>query len=271
MGKITEALRRAAENRLARVDKKSEDNYVVKVDPKLTKELNIDPHVVAFSDPLSPVSEQYKTLRTNLLSLSSASKPIKTIAITSAIHAEGKTITALNLAITLAHELSKKSILFVDADLRKSKVHKILGIHNVHSGLSEYLQDSLALDSVLIKTGIDNLTLLPAGKVPKNPAELLSSSKMKDLLKAVKNQFDYIMLDTPPVMPVTDPSTIGAQVDGVILVVQGGRTQRDVVLRAKQLLDQANVRILGCVMTRMEDHLPYYFYKYSSQYLYKYY
>lgn len=263
MGKITDALKKAAEDRLARIDKKPEHSYVVKVDPKVTKNLNIDPHVVTFSDPTSPVSEQYKTLRTNLLSLSSAKKPIKTIAITSAIHNEGKTITALNLAITLAHDLNKKSILFVDADLRKSRVPKILGIDGkIEGGLSEYLQNGHTLDSVLIKTPIENLTLLPAGSIPKHPAELLSTHKMRDLLKILKTHFDYIILDTPPIIPVTDPSVIGAQVDGVVVVVQAGRTQRNVVKSAKHLLDQARVKVLGYVMTSVEYHLPQYLYRY---------
>lgn len=261
MGKITDALKKAAEDRLARKDKKPEHVYVVKVDPKITKEFNIDPHVVAFSDPRSPVSEQYKILRTNLLSLGS-SKSIKTIGITSSIHNEGKSITALNLAITLAHDLNNKSILFVDADLRRSRVQKILGIDHIEAGLSEYLQDSLTLENLLIKTGIENLSLLPAGKGPKNPAELLSSYKMRDLLKTLKSHFDYIIIDTPPVIPVTDPSVIGSQIDGMIMTVQAGRTQRNVVQHAKHLLDQARVKILGYVMTNVEYHLPQYLYRY---------
>ncbi|MBU1932310.1 MAG: CpsD/CapB family tyrosine-protein kinase, partial [Candidatus Omnitrophica bacterium] len=232
------------------------------VDPKLTKDFNIDPHVVAFSDPASPVSEQYKILRTNLMSLSSKTKPIKTIGITSAIHNEGKTITGLNLAITMAHDLNKKSILFMDADLRKSRVHKILGIENIEAGLSEYLQDSLSIDNILIKTGIENLTLLPAGKGPKNPAELLASYRMKETLSILKNNFDYIIIDTPPVIPVTDPGVLGSQIDGMILVIQAGRTQRNVVQHAKHLLDQAGVKVLGYIMTSVEYHLPQYLYRY---------
>jgi len=262
MGKITDALKKATEDRLSRIDKKAAHKYIVKVDPKITKDFNIDPHVVTFSDPASPVSEQYKIFRTNLLSLSSASKPIKTIGVTSAIHNEGKTITALNLAVTLAHDLNKKSILFVDADLRKSRTQKILGIDKIDSGLSEYLQDSLTLDSILIKTGIQNLTLLPAGKSPKNPAELLSSYRMKELLKTLTSHFDYIILDTPPVIPVTDPSVIGSQLDGMIVVIQAGRTQRNVVKHAKNLLTQARVNLLGYVMTNVEFHLPQYLYRY---------
>jgi len=262
MGKITDALKKVAEDRLARLDKKPTHSYVVNVDPKITKKFNIDPHVVAFSDPASPVSEQYKTLRTNLMSLSSTKKPIKTIAITSAIHNEGKTITALNLSITLAHDLNKKSILFIDADLRKSRVQKILGIDKIESGLSEYLQDSLSLDNVLIKTAIENLTLLPAGKGPRNPAELLSSYRMRDLLKTAKQHFDFIILDLPPVIPVTDPGVIGAQVDGVIVVVQAGRTQRHIIHHAKHLLDQAKANVLGYIMTSVEYHLPQYLYRY---------
>jgi len=264
MGKITDALRKAAEDRLARMDKKPEHAYVVQVDPKVTKELNIDPHVVAFSDPTSPVSEQYKTLRTNLMSLSTKTKPIKVIGITSAVHNEGKTITSLNLAITMAHDLNKKSILFIDADLRKSRVQKILGIDKIESGLSEYLQDGLSVDNVLVKTGINNLTLLPAGSPPRNPAELLSSEKMAELLKELKPKFDYIIVDTPPIIPVTDPSVIGSQIDGLLVVVQAGKTQKSVVKHAKHMLDQACAKVLGYVLTGVEYHLPQYLYRYYS-------
>lgn len=262
MGKITEALKKAAEDRLARFERKPEHTYIVKIDPSITKDLNIDPHVVSFSDPASPVSEQYKILRTNLLSLSSPAKPLKAIGITSAIHNEGKTVTALNLAITIAHDLSKKSVLFVDSDLRKSRIEKILGIDKVETGLADYLQDSLTVDSVCIKTGIENLTLLPAGKGPKNPAELLSSRRMKDLVGILKNNFDFIIFDMPPVIPVTDPSVLGTQLDGVLMVVQAGRTQKNVIKHAEMLLQQARAKILGCVMTHVEYHLPQYMYRY---------
>lgn len=262
MGKITEALKKAAESRLARIEKRPQHSYIVKLDPQITKDLDIDPHVVAFSDPCSPVSEQYKILRTNIVSLSSSAKPVKTIGITSSIHSEGKTITALNLAITLAHDLAKKSILLLDADLRKSRIQKIMGIDTIDAGLSDYLQDSLTLDNVLIKTGIENLTLLPAGKSPKNPAELLSSYRMKELLSTVKMHFDYVIIDMPPVIPVTDPGVIGAQIDGMLMVIQAGRTQRNVVSNAETLLSQARVKLLGYVMTNVEYHMPQYLYRY---------
>jgi len=262
MGKITDALKKAAENRLARIEQRPQHSYVVEVDPQITKDFNIDPHVVAFSDPRSPVSEQYKILRTNLMSLSSPAKPIKTIGITSSIHNEGKTITSLNLAITLAHDLAKKTILILDADLRKSRVQKIMGIDTINAGLSEYLQDSLALDNVLIKTGIQNLTLLPAGKSPKNPAELLASYRMKELLGTLKTHFDFVIIDMPPVIPVTDPGVIGAQIDGMILVIQAGRTQRNIIASAESLLSQARVKLLGYIMTNVEYHMPEYLYRY---------
>lgn len=263
MGKISEALKKAADDRLIRMDKEIQHSYIVKVDPAITKNLNIDPHVVAFTDPLSPVSEQYKILRTNLLSLSAPAKPIKTIGITSAVDNEGKTLTGLNLSITFAHDLNNRTVLFIDADMRKSRVQKVLGIDKIDAGLSDYLQDNgTTLDNVLIKTGIPNLTLLPAGKSTKNPAELLSSNKMKELLKTVKTNFDYIIIDLPPVMPVTDPCVIGSMIDGMLMVIKAGRTQRQLVIHARNLLQQAKVKILGYVMTHIEYHLPQYLYRY---------
>ena len=262
MGQITDALRKAAEDRLAMLEKRPQHGYVVNVDSGITKNLNIDPHVVAFSDPMSPVSEQYKILRTNLLSLASYTRPVKTIGITSAINSEGKTITSLNLAITFARDLNKKSILLVDADMRRSRIHKILGIDKIDLGLSEYLQDGLSPEDVLIKTGIDNLMLLGAGKPPKNPAELLSSHKMEELIGLLRNNFDYVIFDTPPVVPVTDPSVLGSRIDGMVMVIQAGRTQRNLITYAKHLLDQAHVKTLGYVMTGVEYHLPQYLYRY---------
>ncbi len=261
MGKITEALKKAAEERLARLEKRPEEKLVVTVHPKTIEGLNIDPHIVLHSDPHSPISEQYKILRTNLQSLSNGNKPVKSFIISSAIHGEGKTVTAINLAIALATDLAKKSVILIDADLRKSKITKYLGI-DTEVGLSEYLTDGLTLDSVLLNTGIENLTLLPAGKTPHNPAELLGSFRMKELLGILKPKFDFIIFDTPPVIPVTDPGVIGSQVDGVVMVIQAGRTQRGVVQHAASLLNQARAKLLGYIMTSVEFHLPHYLYKY---------
>lgn len=261
MGKITEALKKAAQerlNRLEKLDKKEEVKY--QFIAKKTTESNFDPRIVTFYDSSSPVTEQYRTLRTNIQSLS-ANKPIKTIAITSSIHGEGKTITAINLAISMAHDLNKKSILLVDADLRRARISKYLGIAS-QAGLADLISDGTNVDDALLNIGIDNLTLLPAGKVPHNPAELLGSIKLKNILNFLKSKYDYIIIDTPPIISVTDAGVLGAQTDGVIMVIQANRTQKGIVRHAEALIKQAQAKILGYILTNIQYHIPAYIYRY---------
>jgi len=261
MGKITEALKKAAQERLARIeklDKRAEVKY--EFIAKKTVDSKIDPRIVAFYDQQSPVTEQYRTLRTNIQALSTT-KPLKTITITSSIHGEGKTITAMNLAISMAHDLNKKQVLLVDADLRRAKISKYLGIRAV-SGLADLLTNGLNVDEALLNIGIDNLTVMPAGKIPHNPAELLGSIKMKNLLAFLKNKYDYIIFDTPPIIPVTDAGLLGAQTDGVIMVIQANRTQRGILEHSQVLVKQAQAKLLGYILTNIQYHIPAYIYRY---------
>lgn len=258
MGKITDALRKVTEESISRIEKREEmtHGYIVthKADSKL------DPRIVAFHDPTAPVTEQYKMLRTNIQSLS-ARRNLKTFVVTSAIQGEGKTITATNLAFSLAEDLNAKSVLLVDADLRKGRISRLLGLTPT-AGLSDLLSNGAPLGEALLDIGVKNLTILPSGKMPKNPAELLGSVKMKHLLAELRGKFDTILLDVPPVMSVTDPGVLGAQSDGVFLVIQAGRTQRASVQHAQQLLNQAHAKVLGYVLTNVEYHLPEYLYRY---------
>jgi capsular exopolysaccharide synthesis family protein len=261
MGKITGALKKAAQERLARIeklDKKSEVKYAFVA--RKTIKSNIDPRIVTFYEPKSTVAEQYRTLRTNILALNTK-HPIKAITITSSIHREGKTITTINLAISMAHDLNKKQILLVDADLRRASISKYLGIEN-ESGLSDLIYNGINVDEALINIGIDNLTILPAGKIPPNPAELLGSIKMKNLINLLKSKYDYIILDSPPIIAVTDAGVIGAQTDGVIMLIQANRTQRGVVRHSETLLKQAQAKILGYILTNVQYHIPAYIYRY---------
>ena len=259
MGKITDALKKAAEERLAHIEKKNANikrDFVV----KRVGDSKIDPHVVTFFDPKSPISEQYKILRTNLQSIKSKTKA-KVFVITSAINSEGKTITSLNLSIALAHDVNHKKILLVDADMRKGKITKYLNI-NTEAGLSELLSNGTALDSCLINFGVENLDLITAGSVPHNPAELLSSSKMKEIIETFRAKYDYIIFDAPPVIPLTDPQVLGAQADGVLMVVQAGRTQKGIIEHAQSLLNQAEAKVLGFILTGIRYHIPQYIYRY---------
>jgi capsular exopolysaccharide synthesis family protein len=261
MGKITEALKKVNDDRISRIQRTSSKmRYVV----RNIQNTKIDEHVIAFHDPSSPIAEQFKILRTNLQTLKQT-KGQKAFVITSSIDGEGKTMTSINLAITMAHDLNKKSILLIDADMRKSRIARYMGLEP-HYGLSELLQGKADEDNVFVDTGIPNLTVIMAGKKPKNPSELLSSKKMEQLLAFYKTKFDYIFIDTPPVMPLTDSSILGAIADGVLMVVQASRTQRDVVRGAETRLYQAKAKTLGYIMTNVEYHLPNYLYRYIHRY-----
>lgn len=261
MGKLTEALKKVAQerlNRLERLDKHGEIKYEFVA--KKTVDSKIDPRIAPFYDPYSPVSEQYRTLRTNIQAIQAA-KPIKAIAITSSIHGEGKTITALNLAISMARDLNKNNVIIVDADLRRSKVSKYLGIDS-QLGLSDLIADKATMEEALVNIGIDNLTVLPAGKPAHNPGELLGSPKMRNLISQLKDKYDYVIFDTPPVIAVADAGLVGAQADGVVMVVQANRTHRGVIKHSESLLKQVHVKLLGYILTNIQYHIPAYIYRY---------
>ncbi len=260
MGKITEALKKVADERIARIQKKPEIEYVV----RKMENTSINEHIVSFHDPASPIGEQYKILRTNIQSLK-ATKNYKNFVITSAIDGEGKSITSLNLAITMAHDLNDKSILLIDADMRKGKIARYLGVKS-YPGLSEVLHGDVESESIFVNPGIANLSVILSGKPTKKASELLNSKRMQQLISMFRKKFDYIFIDTPPVMPLTDSSVLGARADGVIMVVQAGRTQRDVVKHAETRLYQARAKVLGYVMTGLEYHLPDYLHRYINRY-----
>jgi len=260
MGRITEALKKVKDDRFQTIQKKPELRYVV----KRIENTKIEPRIVSFHDPSSPIGEQYKIIRTNIQSLH-IRKSYKTFAITSSINGEGKTVTSVNLAVMIAHDLNGKNVLLIDSDLRKGKIAKYMGLKN-SPGLSEILTGEVKPDATFVSPNIENLTIIPSGKAPKNPAELLGSKKMKSVLESLRSRFDYIFMDLPPVMPVTDPCIVSAMVDGVILIVQAGRTQRDMVKHVEQRLRQSHADVAGYIITGVEYHLPGYLYRYMNKY-----
>jgi len=261
MGKITDALKKAAQERLARIEKLDKTGEVkYQFIAKKTTDSKIDPRIVSFYEPNSPVAEQYRILRTNIQAINSK-QPIKVITITSSVHKEGKSITAINLAISMAHDLNKKNILLVDGDLRRANISKYLGF-NSQIGLADLIANGSNVDEALLNIGIDNLTILPAGKIPKNPAELLGSVKLKNLISLLKTKYDYIIFDSPPIIPVTDAGLLGAQTDGLIMVIQANRTQKGIVDHAEGLLKQAQAKVLGYILTNIQYHIPGYIYRY---------
>lgn len=225
----------------------------------------INPQVVTFHDPKAPIAEQYRILRTNIQRLTPENPP-RVIAITSALHQEGKTTTAVNLAVVMAQDLNKK-ILLCDCDLRKPMIHKVMGLDSKR-GIADVLLSDIDIDSVLQSGKVENLTILPCGRKPHNPAELLGSHKMKELLSKLRTQFDYILIDCPPILAITDAGVVSSLVDGVIFTIQAWRTQREAVLRSQSLLLSAHAKILGFILTNMEHFGPKYLYHYGYGYQY---
>ena len=279
MSKITKALEKAARERLLRQQeqatvKAQPTEIAVEVSPlrlgeiAVTNRIQIDPHIVAATEPQSPIAEQYRILRTNIQSL--RMRPgAKTIVVTSAVHGEGKSVTSINLALTLARQENLKVVL-IDGDLRKGTTQRWLGLEEHNEGLSTVLSRGGELNGSLVRLKEPPLAILPAGPTPDHPAELLDSSAMKRLLSTLKTQFDVIIIDAPPVLPVADPGIIASQADGVLLVIRAGKTQRKTVSQAQALLSQMKANVLGCVLTHMEYYLPgyyryYHYYRHGSK------
>jgi non-specific protein-tyrosine kinase len=200
-------------------------------------------NLITLTDPRSPVSEAYRTLRTNL-SFYSLDHPVKTLVVTSAEPNEGKTTTAANLAVTMA-QAGNRTIL-VDCDLRRPSLHEYFDVHSKIGFTEAILQDGVL---PLQETGVENLRLLTSGAKPPNPADLLGSKKTDELIKLLAESADFVIFDAPPVIVVTDAVVLGAKVDGVLLVLQAGKSRRDHAERAKHILEQAKVRIVGATLT----------------------
>jgi len=220
--------------------------------------------LIVREDPKSLISEAYRTLRTGVLFSGSKPSP-QLIQITSAGPQEGKTITTANLATVMAQ--SGSQVLIVDCDMRKPRVHEIFGIPNGR-GLSDLLLDGEEGFSVIRETRIPNLNLITCGKIPANPSELLSSKRMQRLLTLLGEKYDRIIMDSPPVLAVTDSILLSRMVDGIIVVVGAGATSRDGVVRAVEQLREVNARILGSVLNNLNVEKERYYY--SRYYYYNY-
>ncbi|WP_010240972.1 CpsD/CapB family tyrosine-protein kinase [Clostridium arbusti] len=203
--------------------------------------------LIVQDNPKSPVSEAYRTLRTNI-QFSSFDNELDTILVTSSGPSEGKSTTAANLALSMA-EVDKK-VLLIDCDLRKPSLHKKFNISN-NKGLSNLLIGQFKFDEVAQKYS-DNMCILTSGTVPPNPSEMLASKKMKQFLEEAKKIFDFIILDTPPVVAVTDAQLLSTMVGGVLLVVAAGQAEIGVAEKAKELLENVKANIVGVVLNKAE-------------------
>ncbi|OOM80080.1 CpsD/CapB family tyrosine-protein kinase [Clostridium sp. BL-8] len=207
--------------------------------------------------PRSVIAEAYRTLRTNI-QYSSFDKEIRTIAVTSAEMAEGKSTVAGNIALTFAQ--SDKKVILVDCDLRKPSVHKNFKASNL-VGISEILIGKVSIEEAVQKRN-DNLYFLTSGKIPPNPSEMLASSAMSNLIEELKKRYDLVVLDTAPIKAVTDAQILSTKVEGTILVVRAAVTKRDSVIEAKNLLDKVGANIIGAVLHAVENTRG----KYSNYY-----
>ena len=210
----------------------------------------------------SRVGEAYRNLRTALL-LSRAGSPPKVTLITSAMSREGKTVTAVNISVMLSQ--LGGSVLLIDADLRRARCHRVLAVDN-HLGLTEVLTGSRDLNEMIRSTEIENLYFLGAGSVPPNPTELLNSLKMGEVMAQLREHYEYIVIDSAPVLPVSDSMVLSKLTDGVVLVANGSATPRQQVKSACARLEYARAKILGLVLNKVKIHSPDYHYYYHQDY-----
>jgi protein-tyrosine kinase len=208
----------------------------------------VNKHVVTLTDPHSHVAEQYRKLRARILRATRANSH-NTIMVTSADVGEGKSLTAVNLAVALSSEIDH-TVLLVDADLRNPSIHSYLGL-KPRRGLSDYLEGKADLPDTFVKTGIGKLVFLPAGALTSRSAELLSSRKMKMLVEDMKSRYKdrYIIFDSSPLLVTADPLSLGSYMDGILFVIQEGRTAQEKVAHAVSLLKGCN--ILGAVFNNV--------------------
>jgi exopolysaccharide transport family protein len=221
--------------------------------------------LVTQSRPQSQMAESYRALRTSLL-LSNLGTPPKIVMITSARPQEGKTTTSINTAVVLAQK--GVSVLLIDADLRRPSVHKTLGL-GPRSGLSNVLTGSATLEHTITRSPVlPNLFILPAGTPPPNPAELLASSNMRDLLLDLRDKYDHIVIDTPPTLSVTDAVVLSPRVDAIVLVIRSGQTTKQALRRSRDILMQVNAHVTGVLLNAVDLSSPdyYYYYEYQGKY-----
>lgn len=218
--------------------------------------------IISYNDPKSVISEQYRAIRTNI-EYSNVDQNTKTILVTSSDKNEGKTTTVSNLAVSFAN-LNKK-VLLIDCDLRNASIHKMFKINNIY-GLTDILAKDRAVDKCIQETELENLYVLTAGATPPNPAEILSSEKMKNLIEDLKNMYDYIFIDTPPIGLVTDAGVLSSFTDGVVLVVKSESVEKKYLEETKKKLDAVDARILGAILNAYKsEQKDYEYYSYYGK------
>lgn len=218
--------------------------------------------LITIEEPMSPISEAYRVLRTNI-QFSAIDQAMQVITVTSAQPREGKTTTISNLAVAYAQD--GKRVMLIDADLRKPTLHRVFARTN-RKGLTNVLANISTLEDEMQATDVEQLFLLTSGPMPPNPAEILATKRMGMLLDELRQQFDVILIDTPPALALTDAQVIASRSDGVLLVVSSGKTKRDLIRKCKANLEYVNANLLGVVLNnqnRREAESYYYYYQYK--------
>ena len=217
-------------------------------------------HLIAKINPTSPITEQYRTLRTNI-QFSTIDEKVKTIIVTSAEPSAGKSMTAANLAIVYAQQGFKT--LLVDADMRKPTVHYTFRMDNI-TGLSNALIDNIQLEELAASFDVNNLSVISSGPLPPNPAELLGSKRFDQLLASAREVYDVIVIDTAPLLAVTDAQILSTKTDGVVIVTRSGSTETEGLKHAIDLVSKVRGRLLGIVLNDVEKENDNYYYYYGN-------
>lgn len=223
--------------------------------------------LIVAKEPKSAIAEAYRTLRTNI-QFANLDRSVKKILITSVGPGEGKTTTVVNLGVTMA--MTGSRTLIVDSDLRRPTVHKFLGLDNT-IGMTTFLADRCSIEDALRQTEVPQVSVLTSGPIPPNPAELLGSRKVAQLIADLETGFDAILFDSPPVISVSDAMVLSTLVDGVILVIRSGGLPFDIVRRGKEQLEGVKANFLGTVINSVDLAKEAYYYRYYYYYYYQYY
>ncbi|ALV21547.1 CpsD/CapB family tyrosine-protein kinase [Carnobacterium antarcticum] len=230
---------------------------------KKTKETNGErPSLITLTRPSSVIAEQFRTIRTNI-QFSMIDQDLKTVVVTSAGPGAGKSTISANLAVTFASQ--GKKVLLVDADMRKPTVHKTFRLPN-HDGLTTLLTEKdVNISDIAHRAPTEGLFIITSGVIPPNPSELLASKRMDKLMNELDQIFDLIIFDMPPVVAVTDAQVMASKVDGTIFVIPKGLTNKDMVLKSKDLLDKVHANVIGAIFNRVEMSGDNYYYYYGEK------
>jgi protein-tyrosine kinase len=219
--------------------------------------------LITSEQPKSPVAEAYRVLRTSV-QFAGVNKPLRTILVTSAGPGEGKSTVVANLGAALAQ--AGKKVVLVDADLRRPTLHRIFEVVGTRGLTNLLLMDEVKLDGCIFDTKVQNLRLIPSGPLPPNPSELLGSQRLKSVVQVLCAEADFVLFDTPPILPVTDAAVLSSAVDGVMFVVDAGAVRRDVAARAAGMLRQLGANVFGGVINKLRADRAGGYYYYDYQY-----